>query len=1144
MLQHALGNLLIGFSLTTARRQWPTFNIRKYIREADVRSGGKLRHVAQLMKHWRECRSPRVPLSSFHIEMLLVSARNCMTSFNNLRIQLRFWLCVCVVIATFAVSPAESHSNLEVLPLADLQRLVSERGRAIQSFRLAGVVCAVVPQRRLVALQDESATTLLELPMVTAELQVGDWLAIEGTNCSLIRGDVSIQISAAPVVDNDGHHPALLQSGKVYLPTGFQPIQLAWYNRIADAVLKLEWEGPGLRRQKVSEAVLWRKVSGSTNSGGWEQGLDYAARNGDGTFLADFENQEIVGQGVATNFDVSYRVRPDHTALNFSGYLEVPQAGIYTFYLTSDDGAQLRVGESSVSMTRLSKDHAEVLKTRTLNQARAERGNSSWVELEGEVAFVGVNMNHLKMELVVNGDRIPVTVVGGAALLATNLLHDHVRVRGICEFSLEDEKMARVVVPSLKQVEILESGNKVADVSSTNLLLTSVAQIKQLSSDQVARKIPARIRGVLVGVRDIALMVQDSTGGISVRFRALDWTHQPRVGEMLEVEGVTGQGAFAPVITAKTVRRLGNGPMPEPIRPRWDQLMSGSLDCVYVEVQGILTAASEQELTLLSADGKVTVLVDGSGTDNLHSLLPGFASNDTSIVGSLVRLRGCCMPDTDQQARQVIRGRIRLNTPLITVEELAPSDPFSLSTKKIADLLWFDPRASALQRTKLKGQVLYAQSGEYLALEAQRGFRILTSQPADLHAGDLIEAVGFPKLDSPSPVLQEAQILKTGQAPLPVPVPVSAEELLDDKHDSTLIQVEATLIAETVRSQGHVLEMQAGARHFLAVQKSGLDSTPSLAAGSRLKLVGVYASASANLVEASTDPFSLLLIDGAGAIEVLERPSWWTAKHALILAAILAGILGLAFIWITLLRQKVEVRTAQLRKEISERQRVEQAQAIEQERTRVAQDLHDELGSGLTTMGLLGALVNNPATPSEKKTGYLEQITHSAHSLVTALDEIVWAVNPQHDSIASSASYYAYFAQPFLNAAGIACRLEIADQFAEHPLDPHLRHGVFLAFKEALNNVVRHSGATEVTIKILTASEQLIIAIHDNGQGLNPNASQSEPGHDGLAGMRDRLAHFGGTFLLTSQAGLGTTVEFRIPLPQPRSDNADGSAEA
>jgi signal transduction histidine kinase len=383
-----------------------------------------------------------------------------------------------------------------------------------------------------------------------------------------------------------------------------------------------------------------------------------------------------------------------------------------------------------------------------------------------------------------------------------------------------------------------------------------------------------------------------------------------------------------------------------------------------------------------------------------------------------------------------------------------------------------------------------------------------------------------------------------GHAPLPAPVPVTAEGLLDRNHDSTLIQIEATLVAQTTRSHVHILELQAGPRHFMASQEPGLDSLRRLAVGSRLQLVGVYASTGANRVDTSTDPFSLLLIDDVGAVRVIEQPSWWTAQHALIVAAMLAGALGLAFIWITLLRHKVEVRTTQLRDEIQERQRVEKDQAIEQERMRVAKDLHDELGAGLTTVGILGALVKNPATSPDKKADYVDQITHSAHSLVTALDEIVWAVNPQHDSLASSANYYAYFAQPFLNAAGIACRLEIEDSFSEHPLDPRIRHGVFLAFKEALNNVVRHSGATEVTVKILTANEQLIITITDNGHGMADDGNQSGPGHDGMAGMRDRLRHFGGNCLITSQSGQGTTVAFRIPLPPASSDRgADASLE-
>lgn len=1045
-------------------------------------------------------------------------------------------VCLCAAILPFAVNAIEDSSNAEALSLADLQRIVSEHGRVIRSFRLEGVVCALAPGQRLVALQDDSATVLLELPKVDAELRAGDRLVITGENSSLTHDDFGIQVGTAPVVDNDGHHSSLMKSGKVFLPAGFQPINLAWFNNVSHAVLKLEWEGPGVRRQQISSKVLWREPPGLTNLSGLDQGLNFTACNGDGVFLADFENRKPETQGVATNFDVSYRARPEHTALFFSGCVQVPSAGIYTFYLTSDDGAQLKVGTPSVSCMRISTNGPSAPILQTLSQTRLEADTSSWVELEGEVIFAGINVNHLDIELVADGNRVPVTVVGGTRLLATNLLHEHIRVRGIREFSLEGKKTTRILVPSSEQVEFLGSGIAGAQAFTTNGLLTSVAQVKQLTSEQTKQGIPARIRCVLIGTRPSALMVQDSTGGLSVHFSAVDWADQPRIGEVLEVEGVTAPGLFAPVIIARKIRRLGDGPMPEPIRPRWDQLMNGSMDCEYIEIQGILTAVSAQEINLYTGDGTITVDLNGIGTDSFLSLLSRFPSNRTSPVGNLIRLRGCCMSSTDQRARHVLRRRIQVNCPVVEVEDPAPDNPFSLPTRKIADLLWFDPHASALQRTKLKGQIMCAVSGEYLVLEDQRGFRVLPSQPlTNLTAGDLVEAVGFPKLDGPSPVLQEAQILKTGHAQLAAPIPVSAQGLLDGSHDSTIVQVEATLIGEAFHLQGHVLEMQAGARHFLAIQKSGVDSTTSLAAGSRLQLVGIYVSAGGNRIESSTDPFSLFLIGGTGAIKVLARPSWWTTKHALMLAAVLAGVLGMALVWIKLLRQTVELRTAQLRKEIQERQRAEQDQAIEQERRRVAQDLHDELGAGLTAVGMLGELVKNPATPTEKKAGYLEQITHSAHSLVTALDEIVWAVNPQHDSIASSANYYAYFAQPFLNVAGIACRLEIAESFSEQQMDPRLRHGVFLAFKEALNNVVRHSGATEVTIKILSENNELIIAIADNGHGVSAGPNQSGPSRDGLAGMRDRLKHFGGNCSITAQAGSGTIVEFRIPFVPARS---------
>jgi signal transduction histidine kinase len=233
-------------------------------------------------------------------------------------------------------------------------------------------------------------------------------------------------------------------------------------------------------------------------------------------------------------------------------------------------------------------------------------------------------------------------------------------------------------------------------------------------------------------------------------------------------------------------------------------------------------------------------------------------------------------------------------------------------------------------------------------------------------------------------------------------------------------------------------------------------------------------------------------------------------------------------IWILLLRRTVEERTAQLQNEIEERQRVEQHRLMEQERTRVAQDLHDELGTGLTQVALLGSLAKNPSLPTERKSLYLDQLSEAARALVTGLDEIVWAVNPKYDSVSSLASYFALFSQRFLNLAGIACRFDAAKNLEDHPLDARLRHSIFLAFKEALNNVVRHSRATEVQLKIDVISNELMISITDNGGGFAVNSDS--PGSDGIAGTQHRMEGLGGRCVINSNLGSGTTVKISLPL--------------
>ena len=138
---------------------------------------------------------------------------------------------------------------------------------------------------------------------------------------------------------------------------------------------------------------------------------------------------------------------------------------------------------------------------------------------------------------------------------------------------------------------------------------------------------------------------------------------------------------------------------------------------------------------------------------------------------------------------------------------------------------------------------------------------------------------------------------------------------------------------------------------------------------------------------------------------------------------------------------------------------------MEQERTRIAQDLHDDLGSGITEISMLVSRANFGSAPDEKRHQYLDWSVKKPREMVTVLDEIVWAMNPKHDSLASLVSYFCIYADRFLGLANITWRLENASGAANPMVDSRCRHQLFLAFKEALTNVVRHAGASEVLLE-------------------------------------------------------------------------------
>ena len=201
---------------------------------------------------------------------------------------------------------------------------------------------------------------------------------------------------------------------------------------------------------------------------------------------------------------------------------------------------------------------------------------------------------------------------------------------------------------------------------------------------------------------------------------------------------------------------------------------------------------------------------------------------------------------------------------------------------------------------------------------------------------------------------------------------------------------------------------------------------------------------------------------------------------------------------------------------------------LERERARIARDMHDDLGSGLTQLTLLGELVLRE-TPREGDTrNRLNELCAKSRGLLRSMDEIVWAVNPRRDTVKDFAAFISEHAQEYLASTAILCRQEVAEELPAIPLELPQRRNLMLAVKEAIRNAARHSGATEVSLQLVVQDNLLKVTVADNGRGFSP--AELAGTRNGMVNMKQRLADIGGSFTLNTAPGQGCRISFTVPL--------------
>ncbi len=533
------------------------------------------------------------------------------------------------MLAVFASArAADSVSGIEtarvITNLAEIRRLASSGGAVMRSVQLEGVVCWADSAKGRFILQSEAGAINIELGAAAQPAHPGDKVLVAG-KCAI--GSTGLSAGILPLVDNDGTHAMLENAGNIFLKAGKHPIRVDWFNAGGEFGLEVFYQGPGLPRQRIPALALWRKQGDGTNRlPTLVNGLNYRYYEGNWSRLPNFGELKPVKTGVVGNFDPTVKERTDNIGIEFTGLVETPKDGLYTFSTKSDDGSRLFIGEPSLRLEVLGAGPLPVPRRIALGQTLG-REERPWAEVEGTITFVSELPDGLSLELKAGSALMRAIVTDGSRLVPSLLLNSRIRAWGICQsvYTGEGQGSAGVLaVPSWREIEPLELSPELwtgQPVTPAGVLST----FKSSGAPERVVHVAGRIRSVDPGS---ALVIEDGTGEIVVettrsppgmaglKVEALGrWT---RVGTKMVLQGGFYRRADEPVdaksesltllTTAEQVQRLN----PKEAARRYP-----------VTIRGVVTGQIPVGPGIVIQDSTRGIYVDCSALGGFIPLEPG-----------------------------------------------------------------------------------------------------------------------------------------------------------------------------------------------------------------------------------------------------------------------------------------------------------------------------------------------------------------------------------------------------------------------------------------------------------------------------------------------------------------------------------------
>lgn len=635
--------------------------------------------------------------------------------------------------------------------------------------------------------------------------------------------------------------------------------------------------------------------------------------------------------------------------------------------------------------------------------------------------------------------------------------------------------------------------------------------LRSLPMERLKEMSPLKLRAVVNWSIDQSVFVQDETGG--TYFRLAKGMPRPRMGDEVEIIGNPVFRIFIPGINATSLRVLRHGPLPEAFPVTYADLVAGEHHYQRVSIAGrvraLLTLNNRKHLRL------------SVGAQTLDAELWFQPESLEFMLDRLVRVEGLAV------ATVPTNNRLRISRPYLRVHSLA--EITLLETRDVGSdrpflrgqaVINYDPAGRVGQSIRVKGTVtgLLSNNRVYLRDEGI-AFGLRLNNPANLAIGDVLEAIGYPTMESFNTRISDARIVEHTPGPAPVPVKSSLREYLTGVHANQLVSVEATVVDA----------FKSGDEWNLVVQDAGRTARvifpfPTFPPnGSRILVTGICVVHSTYGTGFEEHPVWMALVARTpGDLEILSAPSWWNARRlrTLLLSSGVLSLMG--GVWIILLRRQVARQTATLRSNI-------ESEAALRERARIAREFHDTLAQNLT-----GLQLRLDAIASEQIHEPMEPLLTDSRNLVTRLQaETKNLVSDLRETAEPQANLRTALDELSRQSdiPGTCPRVWTETIGNIPPVPPFVAYQLRMIAQESLTNALKHAAANEVVIRLATTPEQLTLTVADDGCGFDASSlERPEHGHFGCAGMRERCARIEASIAWNSSPGRGTVVEVCLPL--------------